>query len=55
MTIRFVPSQDLEIWVGYQETYFTQAEVKRMCEEFVKNMVERISCGSLAKGLDIIS
>lgn len=55
MTIRFVPSQDLEIWVGYQEAYFTQAEVKRMCEEFVKNMVERISYGSLAKELDIIS
>lgn len=54
MTIRFVPSEHLEIWVSYQESHFTEGNVKKMCEEFVKNMVGHTGIEPMSKRLSTL-
>ena len=38
ITIRFVPSHDLEIWVSYQTRDFNGVSMKKMCSEFMQNL-----------------
>ncbi|MCR9192226.1 MAG: amino acid adenylation domain-containing protein [Gammaproteobacteria bacterium] len=39
LTIRFLPSDHLEIWVGYQEQYFNKINLEKMCADFVQSLV----------------
>lgn len=36
ITIRFVPSERLEIWISYQENNFNKIALEDMCSEFIK-------------------
>lgn len=38
ITIRFVPSQHLEIWISYQTSDFNKLNLQKMCSEFAKNL-----------------